>query len=32
MITELNLYISLILAFTLLLFAVRLGVTLYQSK
>jgi hypothetical protein len=32
MITELNLYISLILAFALLLFAVRLGISLYESK
>ena len=32
MITELNIYISLILAFTLLLFSVRLGISLYNSK
>jgi len=30
MITELNLYIALLLAFLLLIFAVRLGVSLFQ--
>jgi hypothetical protein len=32
MITELNLYISLFLAFVLLTFSVRLGISLYQSN
>jgi hypothetical protein len=32
MITELNIYVSLILAALLLAFAVRLGVALYQSN
>jgi hypothetical protein len=32
MITELNIYISLVLAFLLLALSVRLGVALYQSK
>jgi len=32
MITELNIYISLALAFLLLAFTVRLGVSLYQSN
>jgi hypothetical protein len=32
MITELNIYISLVLAFLLLALSVRLGVTLYQVK
>jgi len=32
MITELNIYLSLMLAFLLLAFSVRLGVSLYQSK
>jgi hypothetical protein len=31
MVTELNIYISLVLAFFLLAFSVRLGVSLYQS-
>jgi hypothetical protein len=32
MITELNIYISLVLAFILLALSVRLGVSLYQVK
>jgi hypothetical protein len=32
MITELNIYISLVLAFLLLTLSVRLGVSLYQAK
>jgi hypothetical protein len=32
MITELNIYISLVLAFILLALSVRLGVSLYQIK
>jgi hypothetical protein len=32
MITELNIYISLVLAFLLLGLSVRLGVSLYQAK
>jgi hypothetical protein len=32
MITELNIYISLLLAFTLLTFSIRLGISLYQSN
>jgi Photosystem I protein M (PsaM) len=32
MITELNIYISLVLAFLLLALSVRLGVSLYQVK
>ena len=32
MITELNIYISLVLAFLLLALSVRLGVSLYQAK
>ena len=31
MVTELNIYISLLLASLLLVFSIRLGVTLYQS-
>jgi photosystem I reaction center subunit XII len=31
MVTELNIYISLIIAFLLLVFSVRLGVSLYQT-
>jgi hypothetical protein len=32
MITELNIYISLLLAFLLLTLSVRLGISLYQAK
>jgi len=32
MITELNIYITLFLAFVLLTFAIRLGISLYQSN
>jgi len=32
MVTELNIYISLLLAFLLLTFSIRLGISLYQSN
>jgi hypothetical protein len=32
MVTELNIYVSLLLAFTLLAFSVRLGVSIYTSN
>jgi photosystem I reaction center subunit XII len=32
MITELNIYVALLVAFLLLTFSIRLGISLYQSK